>query len=61
MARACSTHWQEENTYRGLVRNPELRVPLESPGCRWKNNVEIDLKATGLEGVDSTGQFAGCS
>ena len=34
---------ETEGAFRGLVRKPEGKSPLGKPGCRWENNVKIDL------------------
>jgi hypothetical protein len=33
-----------ENAYRVLVGKPEVKTPFQIPKCRWKNNIEMDLK-----------------
>jgi CRISPR/Cas system-associated protein Cas7 (RAMP superfamily) len=35
-----------------LVLEPEGKKPLGRPKSRWKNNVKMDLREIGLEGVD---------
>jgi hypothetical protein len=48
MGRACSTHGEKMNAYRILVGKPEgKRPPLESPRCRWEDNIKMDLSAIG--------------
>jgi hypothetical protein len=34
------------------VGKPEAKIPLERPGHRWENNIKMDLREIGLEGVD---------
>jgi hypothetical protein len=29
------------------VRKPEGKRKLQSPGCRWEDNIKIDLRETG--------------
>jgi hypothetical protein len=35
-----------------LVGNPEGKKPLVRPGCRWEDNINMNLREIGLEGVD---------
>jgi hypothetical protein len=35
------------NAYTILVGNPEGKRPLRRPGCRWKDNIRIDLMEIG--------------
>jgi hypothetical protein len=52
MGRACSTNGGEENSSRILVRNPGGRRPQGRPRHRWVNNIEIDLRENGWDGMD---------
>jgi hypothetical protein len=36
------------------VRNPEGRRPLGRPRYRWVDNIKMDLRETGWDGVDWT-------
>jgi hypothetical protein len=38
--------------YRVLVGRPEGKKSLESPRCRWEDNIKIDLRETGIEGAN---------
>jgi hypothetical protein len=38
--------------YRVLVGRPEGKRPLGRPRHRWENNVKMDLKDVGWEGMD---------
>jgi hypothetical protein len=38
--------------YKSLVGKPEGKRPLGRPKRRWENNIEIDLRTIGWEGVD---------
>jgi hypothetical protein len=38
--------------YKPVIDNPEGKRPLGRHGCRWEENIKIDLKETGCEGVD---------
>jgi hypothetical protein len=51
MGRACSTNG-EENAYRILVGKPEGKRPLGRPRHRWVDNIKMDLRETGWDGVD---------
>jgi hypothetical protein len=38
------------------VGKPERKRPLETPRCRWKNNIQLGLREIGWEyGLESTG------
>jgi hypothetical protein len=38
--------------YNILVGRPEGRRPLGRPGCRWEDNIKMDLREIGFEDVD---------
>jgi hypothetical protein len=40
------------NAYKILVRKPEGKRPLRRPGHRWEDNIGMDLREIGWEGVD---------
>jgi hypothetical protein len=40
------------NAYKILVENSEGKIRLGGPARRWEDNIEMDLKGTGYEGVD---------
>jgi hypothetical protein len=40
------------NAYKILVGKPEWKRPLKRPGYRWEDNIKMDLRETGWEGVD---------
>jgi hypothetical protein len=50
MSRACSTN--EENAYTILARKPEGNRPLGRPRRRWVDNIKMDLREIGWDGVD---------
>jgi hypothetical protein len=52
MSRAYSTNETKRNAYRILVGEPEGKIPLGIPGCRWVNNIKMDLREIGWSGVD---------
>jgi hypothetical protein len=42
----------EKNAHSILVGKLEGKRPLRRPGCRWEDNVTMDLREIGWEGVD---------
>jgi hypothetical protein len=40
------------NAYRILVGKPEVRSPLGRPRCRWVDNIKMDLREIGWNGID---------
>jgi hypothetical protein len=52
MSRACSTNGEKMNAYRILVGNPEGNRPLRRPRCMWMDNIKIDLREIGWDGMD---------
>jgi hypothetical protein len=43
---------ETRNAYRILVRKPEGKRPLRRPRRRWVNNIKIDLREIGWDGMD---------
>jgi hypothetical protein len=43
---------ERRNAYRILVRKPEGRRPLGRPRRRWVNNIKMDLREIGRDGMD---------
>jgi hypothetical protein len=43
---------EKRNTYRILVGKPEGKRPLGTPRRRWVNNIKIDLREVGWDGMD---------
>jgi hypothetical protein len=43
---------EKRNAYRILVRKPEGKRPLARPRCRWEDNIKIDLREIGWDGLD---------
>jgi hypothetical protein len=41
-----------KNAYRILVGKPEEKRPLGRPRRRWVNNIKIDLRKIGWDGMD---------
>jgi hypothetical protein len=54
MARACSSNGEKMNAYRILVGRPEEMRPLGRPRRRLVNNIKMDLRETGSDGMDWT-------
>jgi hypothetical protein len=44
--------WERRNAYRILVRKPEGKRPLGRPRRRWVDNIKINLRETGWDGVE---------
>jgi hypothetical protein len=40
------------NAYRILVGKPEGKRPLGRPKCKWVNNIIVDLREIGWDGMD---------
>jgi len=40
------------NTYKVVVGKPEGKSPLKRPRHRWEDNVNMDFREIGWEGVD---------
>jgi hypothetical protein len=43
---------ETRNAYRILAGKPEGKRPLGRPRCRWVDNIKIDLRETGWDGMD---------
>jgi hypothetical protein len=52
MGRACSTIGEKRNAYGILVGKPEEKRLLEMPRCRWVDNIKMDLRDIGWDGMD---------
>jgi hypothetical protein len=52
MGRACSTNGEKWNAYRILMGMPEGKRPLGIPRHRWVDNIKMDLREIGWDGVD---------
>jgi hypothetical protein len=44
--------WEKTNAFRVLVGQSEGKRPLRRPWCRWKDNIQADLKEIGRKGLD---------
>jgi hypothetical protein len=42
----------KRNAYRILVGNPEGKRPLGRRRCRWVDNIKMDLREKGWDGMD---------
>jgi hypothetical protein len=42
----------KRNAYRILVGNPEGKIPLGRPRRRWVDNIKMDLRKIGWDGMD---------
>jgi hypothetical protein len=51
MGRACSTNWAKRNTYRVWVGKTERKRPLGRPRRMWVDNIKMDLREIGWDGV----------
>jgi hypothetical protein len=52
MGRACSTNGEKRNAYRILVGRPERKRPLGSPIRTSVDNIKMDLREIGWDGMD---------
>jgi hypothetical protein len=43
---------ERRGEYRALVGKPEGRRPLGRPRRKWENNIKMDLREVGWDGVD---------
>jgi hypothetical protein len=46
---------ENRNSYRILVGKPEGKRPLGRPRREWVNNIKMDLREIGCDGVDCIG------
>jgi hypothetical protein len=51
MGRACSTH-EKRNAYEILVGKLERKRPVRRPGCRWEDNIKMDLREIVCGSID---------
>jgi hypothetical protein len=49
---SCSTYWEMRNTYMILVGTPERKRLYGRPRSRCKDNIKMNLREIGCEGVD---------
>jgi hypothetical protein len=43
---------EKRNAYRIILGKPEGKKPLERPRRRWVDNIKMDLREIGWDGVD---------
>jgi hypothetical protein len=55
VGRACSMNGEEECIWI-LVGKPERKRPLRRPKRRWVNNIKMDLREIGWDGMDCIDQ-----
>jgi hypothetical protein len=44
--------WEKRNACRILVGKPEGKRPLGRQRCKWVDNIKMDLREMGWNGVD---------
>jgi hypothetical protein len=52
MGEKCSTNGEKTNACRILVGKPKGRRPLGTPRRRWVDNIKINVREIGWDGVD---------
>jgi hypothetical protein len=52
MARLLARMGEKRDAYRILVVKPERKTPLGRPRRRWVNNIKMDLREIGWDGMD---------
>jgi hypothetical protein len=52
ISKACSTHGRDEKRMQKFGRKTRRQVPDGRPTRRWENNIRMDLKEIGWEGVE---------
>jgi hypothetical protein len=52
MGRAFSTNGEKRNAYRTLVGKTECKRPLGRSRHRWVDNIKMDLREIGWDGVN---------
>jgi hypothetical protein len=52
MGRACTMNGEKMNAYRILVGNPEGKRTLGRSRRRWVDNIKMDLRDIGWDGMD---------
>ena len=44
MGGACSAYGGAGRCIQGFGEKPEVKRPLETPRCRWEDNIKMDLQ-----------------
>jgi hypothetical protein len=52
MGMAYSTNGEKKNAYRILVGKTEGTRPLGRPRFKWVDNIKMDVRETGCDGMD---------
>jgi hypothetical protein len=52
MDRACSKNGEKRNPYMILMGKSEGNRPIERPRSKWADNIKIDLREVGWDGMD---------
>jgi hypothetical protein len=52
LARHVASMGEGRGVYRVLVERPEGKRPLGRPRRRWENNIKVDLRKIGIDGVN---------
>jgi hypothetical protein len=52
MGRACSTNGETRDAYRILMGEPEGKRPLGRPRRRWVDDIKMDIREIGWDGMD---------
>jgi hypothetical protein len=52
MGRACSTNGEKRNAFWRFVGKPEEKRPLGKPRRKWVDNIKMDLREIGWDGMD---------
>jgi hypothetical protein len=52
MDRECSTNGENKNAYMILVGKPKGKRPLGKPRCWWVDNIKMDPREIGWDGMD---------
>jgi hypothetical protein len=49
---ACSMHGRSKRCVHNFIGKPEERKSHMKPRCKWEDNIKVDLREVGREGVD---------
>lgn len=52
MGGACSAHREDRKCVQNFVEKPKGKTLLGRPRRRWDNNVKLDHREIGIEGVE---------